>query len=102
MFSSRSVSLPYSNTPLPPNYYPITYHSQPPTRRLCDIALEELAFVVLARALAASGAGVDGEEGSAHFTGALSDPANAVAWTSSCAAVALGLRHVAMSAFRAG
>ena len=71
--------------------------------RLCDIALEELAFVVLARALAASGAGVDGEEGSAHFSGALSDPANnSVVWTSSCAAVALGLRHVAMSAFRVG
>ena len=58
--------------------------------------------MTLARALASAGAGVDGEEGSQYFTGVLSDPHNAVYWTSSCAAVAMGMRHVAMSQFRAG
>ena len=58
--------------------------------------------MALARALASAGAGVDGEEGSQYFTGALSDPHNAVYWTSSCAAVAMGMRHIAMSQFRAG
>ena len=58
--------------------------------------------MALARALASAGAGVDGEEGSQYFTGVLSDPHNAVYWTSSCAAVAMGMRHVAMSGFRAG
>lgn len=58
--------------------------------------------MALARALASAGAGVDGEEGSQYFTGVLSDPHNAVYWTSSCAAVAMGMRHIAMSQFRAG
>ena len=57
--------------------------------------------MALARALASAGAGVDGEEGSQYFTGVLSDPHNAVYWTSSCAAVAMGMRHIAMSQFRA-
>ena len=40
--------------------------------RLAEISLEELAFVVMARAAACSGAGVEGEgDGSAHFTGVL-------------------------------
>ena len=43
--------------------------SQRQAYRLAEIALEELEFVVLARALACSGAGVDGENdgGSSHF-----------------------------------
>ena len=39
--------------------------------RLAEIALEELAFVVMARALQCSGAGVDGEADNAHFVGML-------------------------------
>ena len=69
--------------------------------RLAEIALEELAFVVMARALQCSGAGVDGEADSAHFAGMLRS-GDSNFWRLAGEAAALGLRHVAIGGWRGG
>jgi phosphoglucan,water dikinase len=72
--------------------------------RLAEIALEELAFVVMARAAACAGAGVEGEgDGGAYYSGVLnnvgSEESRAM-WTCSCEAAAQGLRQMALSTWR--
>ena len=68
--------------------------------RLAEIALEELAFVVMARALQCSGAGVDGEADNAHFVGMLQSGDQSF-WRVAAEATADGLRHVAIGGWRA-
>ena len=68
--------------------------------RLAEIALEELAFVVMARALQCSGAGVDGEADNAHFVGMLQSGDQGF-WRVAAEATAAGLRHVAVGGWRA-
>ena len=72
--------------------------------RLAEMSLEELAFVVMARAAAAAGAGVEGEgDGGAHFSGVLHDvgsPESRTMWARACEVAAQGLRQMAMSTFR--
>ena len=67
--------------------------------RLAEIALEELAFVVMARALQCSGAGVDGEADNAHFVGMLQSGDQSF-WRVAAEATAHGLRHVAIGGWR--
>lgn len=72
--------------------------------RLAEISLEELAFVVMARAAACAGAGVEGEGGgSAHFSGVLSNVGSeesTLMWSRGCEAAAQGLRQMAQSTWR--
>lgn len=72
--------------------------------RLAEISLEELAFVVMARAAACAGAGVEGEgDGSAHFSGVLGDVGSAesiLMWSRGCETAAQGLRQMAQSTWR--
>ena len=67
--------------------------------RLAEIALEELAFVVMARALQCSGAGVDGEGDSQYFVGMLQS-GDQNFWQIAGEATAHGLRHVAISGWK--
>ena len=62
--------------------------------RLAEISLEELAFVLLTRALHCAGVRSEGGEDEAGgFEGALSSDSDAEGvWTSSCAAAAQALR----------
>ena len=69
--------------------------------RLAEIALEELAFVVMARALQCSGAGVDGEQDSQYFVGMLNG-GDAAFWRIAGEATVAGLRHVAISGWKGG
>ena len=67
--------------------------------RLAEISLEELAFVVMARAAACSGAGVEGEgDGGAYFMSQLES--NVAMWQCACEAAAQGLRQMAQSTWR--
>ena len=72
--------------------------------RLAEISLEELVFVVMARAAACSGAGVEGEgDGGAYFSGILNNvgsPESVAMWTRACDAAAQGLRQLALSTWR--
>ena len=71
--------------------------------RLAEIALEESAFVIMARALACAGAGVDGETdasgGSSYFSDMLSAGDGAM-WTRACEAASESLRHLSLSGWR--
>ena len=70
--------------------------------RLAEIALEESAFVIMARALACAGAGVDGETDasrSSHFAAVLSS-GDGVMWTRACEAASESLRHLSLSGWR--
>ena len=71
--------------------------------RLAEIALEESAFVIMARALACAGAGVDGETdasgGSSYFFDMLSARDGAM-WTRACEAASESLRHLSLSGWR--
>ena len=75
--------------------------SQRQAWRLAEIAIEELAFVVLARALQSAGAGVEGEgdEKTSHFANALNS-GDASMWGCAAAAAAGGMRHMALSMWR--
>jgi phosphoglucan,water dikinase len=72
--------------------------SQRQAWRLAEIALEELAFVVLARALQSAGAGVEGEgdEKTSYYANSLNS-GDAAMWGCAAACAAAGLRHMAMS-----
>ena len=71
--------------------------------RLAEIALEESAFVIMARALACAGAGVDGETdasgGSSYFFDMLSAGDGAM-WTRACEAASESLSHLSLSGWR--
>lgn len=70
--------------------------------RLAEIALEESAFVIMARALACAGAGVDGETDASrlsHFAAVLSS-GDRVMWTRACEAASESLRHLSLSGWR--
>ena len=75
--------------------------SQRQAWRLAEIALEELAFVVLARALQSAGAGVEGEgdEKTSYYANSLNS-GDAAMWGCAAACAATGLRHMAMSMWR--
>lgn len=79
--------------------------SQRQAYRLAEIALEELEFVVLARALACSGAGVDGENdgGSSHFERLLRNEFGDGdrAWYFATAFCSDALKHLALTGWRA-
>ena len=72
-----------------------------PAGGLAEISLEELAFVLLTRALHCAGVSEDnlGVDTSDVFESALSSR-DSGAWSSSCAAAAQALRHIALSTWR--